>query len=760
MVSRFAASWRLVPVAVLAVAGAALPAASAAAACPNEAVRIEQGASALPDCRAYELVSPVDKNGAAIRQIVAARPDGDGVAFWSTGAFAGAPGNLAGNYSARRGADGWTTRALNPPVRGRNPILMDQPYVDAISSDYARALLETRYPVDPDDAFLGAFINTGLPDLYSSEPDGSFRWLSPTATLPDESGLQVVFGAATADLDTVVYRTAKQVLAGGPAGPEEQLYARHGDQVTLLSVAPEGGPLPGGAVLGRNFFGLETDSGSTVGGRFPSALSADGSTVWFSTSTGAGVPQLYVRGDALDPAAAATTQVSRSQATATLGDDCATEAVFLTATEDGGSAWFACASRLTDDAPAGGGLYRYDRAGGQLRFVTASLDGSDIGGQLALLGADRDADHVWFTTGSQLTADAPAGYGLYLLHDDAITFVAPLSWLDAITATAVSPDGSRIAFATDEQLDSDAGGVGQVYVVDADAAGSGPVCISCRVDGSAPLGRSDLGNGGADVFLDANNVPRRGNVVADGTVYFTSSDRLVDADVNETADVYQYRDGQLTLLSSGRGARPAVFGGASEDGRDVFILTSERLVAQDTDNGSADVYAVRVDGGFASTTPPPVCGEDCQGPPPPALAPPTPASATFSGPGDEGDRSAPPATPRLTVAAPSARQRTRWARTGRLTLTARATHAGVIRARASGRVRARTRTVAAASKRLARGGSARLTLRLSNAARRQLARSGRLRVTIVVIHSQVASPRRVVVTLRTPVATHRNGGRR
>ncbi len=764
MTSRVAASRRLVPVAVLALAGAVLPAA-AAAACPNDAVRAQQDATALPDCRAYELVSPVDKNGAAIRQVVAPRPGGDGVVFWSTGAFAGAPGSIAGNYTAQRGAGGWTTRALNPPVRGRNPFLMDQPYVDAMSRDFSQALIETRYPVDPDDAFEGDFLSIGLPDLYRADPDGSFTWLSPTATLPDRSGVQVVFGAATADLETVVYRTAKQVSAGGPAGPDEQLYARHGDQVTLLSVAPAGGPLPRGAVLGRNLLALETDSGSTVGGRFPSALSADGATVWFATKADPDdqqlVPQLYVRSDALDPAAAATTQVSRSQAADTLGDDCATPATFLAATQDGATAWFACGSRLTDDAPAGGGLYRYDRAGGQLQLVAATLDGTDVGSQLALIGADRDGDHLWFATGAQLTADAPAGSpGLYHLHDGAVTFVNTLSWLDAITASGISPDGARIAFATDDQLDPDAGGVGQVYSVAADAAGDGPVCISCRADGDAPLGRSDLANAGADAFLDGNSVPRRGNVAADGSVYFASADRLVAADVNETADVYQYRDGQLTLLSSGRDEQPSVFGGASDDGRDVFILTTARLAAQDTDNGAADVYSVRVDGGFAPTTPPPVCGEDCQGPPPPKLAPPAPATATFRGPGDERDRSAPPATPKLAVTAPTARQRTRWAQAGRLTLAVRATHAGVVRAHVSGRVRARTVTVATASKRLARGGSTRLALRLSGAARRQLARSGKLRLTITVIHSQVADPRRVTVTLRAPAATHRNGGRR
>ncbi len=78
------------------------------------------------------------------------------------------------------------TRALNPPVLGRNPVFMDQFYVDAISDDFSRALIETRYPVEPDDAYVGPL--GGLTDIYGAEPDGSFRWLTPAVTLPDEAG--------------------------------------------------------------------------------------------------------------------------------------------------------------------------------------------------------------------------------------------------------------------------------------------------------------------------------------------------------------------------------------------------------------------------------------------------------------------------------------------------------------------------------------------------------------------------------------------
>ena len=65
------ASWRglgltLVLACMVAAALVALPAGAFAAesgACPNEALRSELGSSLLPECRAYEMVSPPYKDG-------------------------------------------------------------------------------------------------------------------------------------------------------------------------------------------------------------------------------------------------------------------------------------------------------------------------------------------------------------------------------------------------------------------------------------------------------------------------------------------------------------------------------------------------------------------------------------------------------------------------------------------------------------------------------------------------------------------------
>src|SRR5688572_32082480 len=93
---------------VLALAGAAPAAAPAADACPNAEVRQQQGATRLPECRAYEQVSPQQKNGNAALGGYAPRASGGAFAYWSPGAFAGAQSSVGVAYAAERTEDGWT----------------------------------------------------------------------------------------------------------------------------------------------------------------------------------------------------------------------------------------------------------------------------------------------------------------------------------------------------------------------------------------------------------------------------------------------------------------------------------------------------------------------------------------------------------------------------------------------------------------------------------------------------------------------------
>ncbi|HEY6550458.1 MAG TPA: fibronectin type III domain-containing protein, partial [Solirubrobacterales bacterium] len=89
-------------------------------ACPNEAFRRERPSTLLPDCRAYEQASPMDKNGADVNggaNQVQASTDGNSVSFFSA---AGLPGAVGAQdfetYLARRGAGDWLTRGVYPPA--------------------------------------------------------------------------------------------------------------------------------------------------------------------------------------------------------------------------------------------------------------------------------------------------------------------------------------------------------------------------------------------------------------------------------------------------------------------------------------------------------------------------------------------------------------------------------------------------------------------------------------------------------------------
>ena len=70
-------------------------------------------------------------------------------------------------------------------------------------------------------------------------------------------------------------------------------------------------------------------------------------------------------------------------------------------------------------------------------------------------------------------------------------------------------------------------------------------------------------------------------------VIFTTTERLVAADLDSSSDLYERTGSTTTLLSTGstggNGEFGVLFEGASADGTRVFFLTNEQLMPSDTD---------------------------------------------------------------------------------------------------------------------------------------------------------------------------------
>ncbi len=265
--------------------------------------------------------------------------------------------------------------------------------------------------------------------------------------------------------------------------------------------------------------------------------------------------------------------------------------------------------------------------------------------------------------------------------------------------------------------------IAEIYRYD----GSSLVCISCTAPGVTPTAGADLGAAGGGSYAPAG---RAAPMSADGArIFFDSPDPLLPETQHSggVTNVYEWEGGHLALISDGGG----VLNGTTASGGDVFFTSHAHLVATAAED-LVDIYDARVGGGFPqSPTPTPCTGEGCrQGGA--SVFPPTPGSSTVA-------VTEPNTTPRLVVAAITAKQRAALARTGRLTLELTATAAGGVRAEARASLRGKSRRVAYANARLADPGTIHLTLGLSAAARARLAGAGRLTLEIEVSYSANSS---------------------
>jgi hypothetical protein len=705
------------------------PSSPPATECHNPTPRTGASAS-LPECRAYEMVSPPQKNGGDIGSLTGeaahynqeggmqAAPGGDAIIYHSPAAFAGAvSGSTNLTYRAVRGVEGWSTVPISPSAN--SGIGFPTQLLVAASEDLS-SYLEGDIP-----GSTGAEFATAPNNLFLVPGGGAPQLVTPGE--PDGFGLNAHFGGGSQDLGRVVF-TDPTVLVEG-ASPtastgnvEGNLYGYSDGHLRLLGVLETGEAPALGTAIGRDLV-------SGVG-FLNHAVSEDASTVFFTSLDD---QQIYVRENAFG-SSPTTTEVSVSEGGA--DPTGAFPSSFLGASATGSTAFFMSSGELTPDANTGashGGsdLYEY-RVGHGLTDLTVDdnpgdPDGADV---LGATGVSDDGSIVYFVaTGELVPGHGASGHpNLYVYRrGEGVEFIGTLAasgdeslWLGEGNGprAELTPDGTHAVFLSRGRLTSfnnenaATEPTTQVYEY---TIGSGLVCVSCNPDGSAGGSATipSLGGGGGGTTAGnlAAHMPRY--ISDDGhTVFFDSEDSLVSGDTNGKYDVYRYSDGRPALVSTGRSPDVSEFIDSSTNGADAFFLTRERLSGEDVDN-NMDLYDARVDGRSVAAT---ASGTGCQG-------------EACRGPAAEPPGSPPSASVRLTGAGNLAQGKSAKitgakanSKGSAVVLTVKAPAAGQISV-AGGQLKTTRQTVAKA-------GSYRLTVGLTGAAKRQLKKQGQLKVKV------------------------------
>lgn len=560
------------------------------------------GEFTLPDGRAWEMVSPVDKHGARIEGItnegglIQAAEDGSAITYVADAPLVanpeGNPAIIESQIISKRGVGGWSTQDIATPHETAiyDPPLGHLAEYSFFSPDLSSGLLE-RYVAE--EIPLSSFASEAT--IYLREGvreggEGKYVPLVNDSNVPAGThyGHKVAFVASTNNLEHVILRSEvplagiSEGIARNPEGTG--LYEWTAGVIEPVSL------LPDGADPERPAFAELGDKNSNV----RNAVSSNGQRV-FWTYEGGGTPALYMR----DMKEERTVQLNLPQGV-TSPEDSGEEVRFQYATPDGTKVYFTDGQRLTPDAtPEGVALYEYNTLTGVLIDLTpplGSTTGSDVQGEVQVTS---NGEYLYFVANGVLTPGAPVGdcagessppgatCDLYVIHAEGqkitTSLVAVLSWEDEHDweeefgdpgglrniASRVSPDGRYLAFMSDRSLagydnTDETSGAPDEEVFLYDASTKRLACASCDPTGGRPHGVLDTleAGEGLGLLVDrpqtwhhrwlAGSVPGwtgfslsyaqyQSRYVSDnGRLFFDSSDSLVPQDTNGKEDVYEY----------------------------------------------------------------------------------------------------------------------------------------------------------------------------------------------------------------------------
>jgi hypothetical protein len=587
------------------------------AACPNASSRTGSSAN-LPDCRAYEQLTPIDKEGAQeaynygpkVSSGALIGEDGEHAVFedaavnWGTSPDSGQSPYF---FSREEAHQGWTMRAGTPqPEFGAQQV-----EAQLYSTDLSEVALESGVHTSPGNG------TSKDVELQAGPAGGPYAQVASVPRRQVEPG----WVAASGDFSKLVLQVEDRELVTPRTKTKsgDDLYEYSNGHLSQVNVGV--GTCGAKIVNGEELKGVRSSS---------HAVSADGSRVFFEAATGSNCSNpepthLYIR-----EAGAKTIDIGAYS--------------FMAASPDGGEVLVASE---TGEAVK---YFIYRTETGTTKEIFAGAPGETI-------KVSQEFKAIYFISqGGEVDR-----YDVSTESSE-LALVVNLNNSGTGLEATTSPDGRLFYFHGGVP---DVPGESQAFLYDS-AEGS-VHCLSCassfdpepKLAAYFPIEGQNLGP-----LQQRNGIPSITSISPNGDfAFFDTPAALVPGDVDgevaptpqtqvefqsqefsPSSDVYEWRkdgvdeceelQGCLALITNGRGGFLNLLLGISPSGRDVFIYTRSELLPQDNDN-AGDIYDARIDGGFPGAPPGAVeCEGDACSTPASAPNDPTPASETFTGPGD------------------------------------------------------------------------------------------------------------------------------
>jgi hypothetical protein len=584
--------------------------------CANGALRIGPSAG-LPDCRAYELVTPADTGGRTPRgssdggryfATLHASPDGNRASFRIEGGaipgFEAAGSGNGDDYLSRRGSGGWSTELVSPTGTEA-----PKPTPGGFSPDQEYSFWGENNAGENGEK--GFFFNP-----YIHYPDGHSEPVGRGSLGIDREVDAKLIGPNGSHTIFISVNEPKQLEPDAPPSGTRAIYDRTPDEVThVVSLLP--GDATPAAGEGAEWAGVSLDGAGV-------AFRLEGSSMLYLRQnnqetyevgeglTFAGIAEgggriFYLKGGdlfAYDTATGAATQFSSGGTTTPVN-----------ISPDGTTAYFVSPKVLSTKANPGGA---HAKAGKDNLYFSRE-------GQVGFV-ATVEPEDVEEALGNGFQAGLGQWIARYLEKSE-----------PAAETSRTTPDGSALVFESRAALTAyDPAGHTEVYRYD----GATLSCLSCNPTGAAATADASLQSLPGRVPGTTFGVlhDRLANLSADGRrAFFQSYEPLVAADVDGKLDVYEWEaqgvggctqtGGCVYLISSPASERDEDLFAVSESGSDAFIRSSDLLAGGDTD-ATTSIYDARVGGGFPEAAADEPCqGEGCHGgltSPPSLLAPSSP----------------------------------------------------------------------------------------------------------------------------------------